>query len=141
MNKKGADLPGLMVWAIIYAVLFAFAFFYGVSFLKTSNAEFDTSEIEDSIVATRVINCFSNDNYFDESKMTLVDLTRCFDSDKYFLEIELKKKDGDNKLPLTNVPGEIHDYRNIKRYINLENENALLEINYVKNLRRYEDAA
>ena len=141
MNKKGADLPGLMVWTIIYAVLFAIAFFYGASFLKTSNVEFNTNEIEDSIVATRVINCFSNNKYFDESKMGMDNLARCFYGDKYFLEIELKKKNGDNKLLLTNVPGELHSYRSIKRYVNLENENAILEINYKKNLRRYEDAA
>ena len=138
MNKKGADLSGLMVWAIIYAVLFAFAFFYGASFLKTSNVEFNTDEIEDSIIVTRVINCFSNNKYFDENKMNSNELRKCFDSDKYFLEIELKKMNGDNKLPLTNVPGELHDYRIVKRYVNLENGNAILEINYVKNLRRYE---
>ena len=73
--------------------------------------------------------------------MTMAELKKCFYNDKYFLEIELKKKNGDNKPPLTNVPGELHNYRSVKRYINLEKENAILEINYVKNLRRYEDAA
>jgi len=128
MNKRGilAEKTG---YFFVYIILFGFAALYFFSILGVSNSvEFNTESIEDSVVATRVLNCFSDDNFLlDKSKMNVVDLRNCFGNDKYFLEIKLDDKD------VKNIPGELHFPRKIKRYVKLKNnEKGILEIKYVK---------
>lgn len=128
MNKRGilAEKTG---YFFVYFILFTFAAYYSLSVMGiTSSVEFNTESIEDSIVATRILNCFSDDNFLlDESKMNVVDLRNCFSNDKYFLDIKLDEKD------VKNIPGELHFPRKIKRYVKLKNnEKGILEIKYVK---------
>jgi len=101
-----------------------------MSFLRISEADFHAENIEDSIVATKVLNCFSDDNFLlDKTKMNSNELRRCFSNAKYFLEIKLNEEE-----PIKNVE-ELHNPRKIKRYVKLKNgEGGILEIKYVKNV-------
>ena len=128
MNKKGsAEKSG---YFIIFIVLFGISFLYAFSLLYVDKADFNTENIEDSIIATRVLNCFSDDNFLldKENKMNIVDLKDCFGNDKYRLEIKL-----DEEEPKKNTPTELRSPRKIKRYVKLKNgEEGILEIKYKK---------
>jgi len=133
MNKKGilAEKTG---YVIVWTILFAFAALYFFNILgMSSSVAFNTESIEDSIVATRVLNCFSDDNYFfDADKMTNVEFRDCFSNAKYILEIELDKKESENKIfePSGNVGGIT---REVRRYVKLKNgEEGILKITYRK---------
>jgi len=139
MNKRG-DIPEKTGYYILFIIVFGISVAFAAIFLSEGITEFNTGEIKDSIVATKVLSCFSGGELgvIDETEITRSSLVRCFPGAKYFLKINLDKRGGEN-LFLENTPGDLHDFRSVKRYVKLNDGEGILEIDYVKNLRRYED--
>ena len=134
VNKKGQVAVEKFGFWILCAFVFAIAFTYAVFFMGFNNlVKFETGGMEDSIIATRVLTCFSGDKLgiLDEDKIKSRELKKCFNNDKYYLEINLEKENGE-EIPLEpygNVGGIT---RTFKRYVKLEEGYGVLRIEYRK---------
>lgn len=132
MNKKGI-IAEKMGFYIAYIFLFALAISFALVFMVGSTTEFDSDEIEDSIVATRVLSCFSDGEIgvINEEEFNLENLKKCFSEGTYFFKIRLDKEEKKG-VPLI-VGEEFGYYRTSKRYVKLKEGEGVLEIGYVKN--------
>lgn len=88
-------------------------------------------EIEDSVVANRVVKCFSKDSDFGVVDITKINgevLSKCM-GEKYLLNVKLRKIDGDNVF-IENF--NLRKSRIVNRYVVADGKTAKLEVDYSK---------
>jgi|SRR3989344_1498210 len=120
---------------IAYIFIFSFGAVITAGFIKTENVyDLKLDSAEDSVVANRIIKCFSKEDNFgiiDETKFSKDILTRCM-GDKYGLDVKLRKLEGKNNAVEIGATGEM---RTVSRYVLVDGKGAKLEVGYTKNVQ------
>ncbi|MBI2507937.1 hypothetical protein HYV89_03210 [Candidatus Woesearchaeota archaeon] len=120
---------------IAYIFIFSFGAVITAGFIKTENIyDIKLDSAEDSVVANRVIKCFSEKDNFgilDEEKFSKDELTRCM-GDKYGLDVNLRKLEGKSNAVEIGAIGEM---RTVSRYVLADGKGAKLEVGYTKNVQ------
>ena len=124
---------------LLYVFLFTVAVVYVASFTQPErDYVFKLGDVEDGVVANRVIRCFSEENNFgviDVAKFDINTLKKCFGESKYNLRIKLNRKKGQIIEPLE--MGNLDEVRIIRRYVLMDEGGKYgavrLEIGYNKN--------
>lgn len=130
-NKKGiiAEKTGFY---IIYIFLFFFAVLYAAYNLHYQlSFKLDTSEIDDSIVANKVLSCFCNEKLgelssekLDLYKNSPNEFLKCYPAKKYGIIVYI-----DKELILDFSEG-FEKLREVKRYVLVDGNGKIFKINY-----------